>query len=53
MVWRETVPISQARSRMIPIGRGATIASAVTSTRVAKGFVARGMAGKSFRTQEV
>jgi len=53
MVWRETVHFPQARSMMIPVERGATIAGAVKSIRVAEGVAARDMAGKSFRPQEV
>jgi hypothetical protein len=53
MVWRETVHFSQARSMVIPIVGGATIAGAVKSIRVAEDAAARDMAGKSLRPQEV
>jgi hypothetical protein len=53
MVWRETVPISQARSMVNPIERGATIARASRFVRMVVGMGARDVAGKSLRPQEV
>jgi|HubBroStandDraft_1064217.scaffolds.fasta_scaffold770172_2 hypothetical protein len=53
MLWRKTVHLSQARSRLIPNEGGATIAGALESVRDAEGAAARDLAGKSFRAQEV
>jgi len=53
MVWRKTVRISQARSTVMLIECGATIARAVRYVRIVAGMGARGVAGKSLRRQEV
>jgi hypothetical protein len=51
IVWRETVDFSQARGIVILIERGATIAWAMQSIRVAEGIAAREMTRKAFRPQ--
>jgi hypothetical protein len=51
MVWRETVHLLRARSKVIPIKSGATIADGVKSTRVAEGIAAHGIAGKTLCPQ--
>jgi hypothetical protein len=53
MVWRETVPISQARSMVNPIEPGASSARASRYVRIVVGMDARGVAGKTLRRQEV
>jgi hypothetical protein len=53
MVWRETVPISQARRTVMLIESGATIARASRYARMVVGMGARDVAGKSLRRQEV
>jgi hypothetical protein len=51
MVWRETVHFFQARSIVILIERGATIARAIKSIRGAEDVAARGTTGKTLRPQ--
>jgi|BogFormECP03_OM2_1039629.scaffolds.fasta_scaffold22866_1 hypothetical protein len=53
MVWRETIPIFQARSMVNSIEPGATIARASRYVRIVVGMGARGVAGKTLRRREV
>jgi len=52
MEWRESVHFTHARSRVMLIEPGATMAGAVKCIRLAEGAAASGMAGRSMKPQE-